>query len=59
MLSIFISASSSVLSREANPAHAGWVNTAQLPPKQKGHFDEVAFSVFWLPDLDSNQGPAD
>jgi hypothetical protein len=32
---------------------------AQHPKKQKGHFDEVAFSLFWLPDLDSNQGPAD
>jgi hypothetical protein len=27
-----------------------WQSSAE---KQKGHFDEVAFSGFWLPDLEA------
>ena len=26
---------------------------------EKGHVIDVALPMFWLPDLDSNQGPAD
>jgi hypothetical protein len=29
------------------------------PPKEKACTCVQAFAIFWLPDLDSNQGPAD